>query len=156
MGKNAKKYHRIKFFDRTKVERMLKGVLKALKNDPTNKDLLQQKRDRLDDLRYIKFFPREEKYISLFTKNQTEKVKAKQEECRSFALMLSTRSKRGKATQLMAFMHTKANAKLNEELLQAKQERENRRRIAKIRSLEPSKLWGSVLALREKQEANEG
>jgi hypothetical protein len=107
----AKRYHRIKFYDRIKTERRLRFVLNQLKASKMDKELLAQKHALLDDLRYVRFFPRGEKYISLFTENATEQVKTKLALLRAFALRLSTRSSRGNRKQLMSFMNKRAGRK---------------------------------------------
>ncbi|PIA18796.1 hypothetical protein COEREDRAFT_79368 [Coemansia reversa NRRL 1564] len=65
---NASRYHMIKFFERRKVERMLKRIDKQLKQDiaENSQKLVAEKQDLLVSLNYTIYYPNEFKYISLF------------------------------------------------------------------------------------------
>ncbi|KAA1066981.1 18S rRNA maturation protein [Puccinia graminis f. sp. tritici] len=71
--RNAIKYHRIKFFDRKKVDRRLKKVLTQLDqlNSTKNPKKSQQQKLELEaqhlriDLNYIRHYPKHLKYVSL-------------------------------------------------------------------------------------------
>lgn len=69
--KLAKKYHKVRFFERVKVERKLKRVASRIKDcsSPGTK-LLEELHTLQDDLAYIKYFPKGEKYISLFPQKE--------------------------------------------------------------------------------------
>lgn len=70
--KFAKKYHKVKFFERVKVERKLKRM-----NKSTEVIDEEKKRKLGEDLVYIKHFPKGEKYISIFNEELTDLQKDK-------------------------------------------------------------------------------
>eukprot|EP00729_Bicosta_minor_P003730 gene3730-1502_t len=64
----ATKYHKVKFFERVKVDRKLqqtKKKLKAATDKKEKKSLAAAVAQCEDDLRYIKEFPKDKKYISI-------------------------------------------------------------------------------------------
>ncbi|KAJ2808952.1 18S rRNA maturation protein [Coemansia guatemalensis] len=67
---NASRYHKIKFFERKKVDRMLKQIDKKLEpkeiDSETREKLIAEKQDLLVNLNYTIYYPNEFKYISLF------------------------------------------------------------------------------------------
>lgn len=63
--KYAQRYHKVKFFERRKVERKLGQVRRSLQHDMTP-ELRRRESELIDDLDYIKYYPRDKKYISLF------------------------------------------------------------------------------------------
>ena len=69
--KNAKKYHMVRFFERKKALRRHKKALKTYKADENeaNKEALENAEV---DLCYVVNFPKSEKYISIFTEDDTE------------------------------------------------------------------------------------
>ncbi len=69
--KNAKKYHMVRFFERKKALRRYKKALKTYKADENeaNKEALENAEV---DLCYVVNFPKSEKYISIFTEDDTE------------------------------------------------------------------------------------
>ena len=73
--KYARKYHKVKFFERKKVLRRRKQVqakINAAVVGNATKDVgaLKKKLSELDDqLDYIQYFPKQQKYISLFAKD---------------------------------------------------------------------------------------
>ena len=69
--KLSKRYHKVRFFERVKVERKIKRIKKSL-SEGSDRDhqalgALQQLKN---DLTYIKFFPKGERYISLFPQGE--------------------------------------------------------------------------------------
>mmetsp|Transcript_414 Transcript_414/g.1336 ORF Transcript_414/g.1336 Transcript_414/m.1336 type:complete len:252 (+) Transcript_414:55-810(+) len=66
---NSKKYHGVKFFERRKLERRIEGLKKML---PTEPAVAQQLRDAEHDLLYVRHFPRNKKYLSLFPKENKD------------------------------------------------------------------------------------
>ncbi|KAH7302203.1 hypothetical protein KP509_23G060600 [Ceratopteris richardii] len=84
------RYRRVKFFERRKIERRIKRVEKLLvamdASDPAGKDqtshLSEQLAQLKEDLEYVRFFPRSEKYVSLFIGNEDMEVIAKRNKLR--------------------------------------------------------------------------
>eukprot|EP00633_Aureoumbra_lagunensis_P002030 CAMPEP_0197290128 /NCGR_PEP_ID=MMETSP0890-20130614/7380_1 /TAXON_ID=44058 ORGANISM="Aureoumbra lagunensis, Strain CCMP1510" /NCGR_SAMPLE_ID=MMETSP0890 /ASSEMBLY_ACC=CAM_ASM_000533 /LENGTH=171 /DNA_ID=CAMNT_0042761967 /DNA_START=203 /DNA_END=718 /DNA_ORIENTATION=- len=68
----ARKYHKVKFFERRKIERRLCQVRRELASEPTN-ELRKIEAALLEDLDYIKYFPKDRKYISLFFDDPNDK-----------------------------------------------------------------------------------
>jgi len=65
--KMSKKYKRVKLFERVKVERQLKQVMKKIgEEDGDMKKMLEQRAFHQKNLFYIKNFPRDRAYVSLF------------------------------------------------------------------------------------------
>nr|CAB3497855.1 unnamed protein product [Digitaria exilis] len=63
---------KIKFFERRKIERMIRRLEKQQRS---NGDDVSNKLSRLrEDLEYVRFFPKNEKYVSLFTGGNLEVV----------------------------------------------------------------------------------
>jgi len=100
----AKKNHRVKFFERIKIERKMKKVVRALAEKPEDSALLEQKEKLLDDLRYVRFFPHHEPYFSLFKENKTKEEQKLEYNHRRFARGLAKRTSRGKDEALLAFL----------------------------------------------------
>ncbi|CAM6088197.1 unnamed protein product [Calypogeia fissa] len=79
--KMSLRYRRVKFFERRKIERRIRRLEKQQRSvgdqifaeGPLSQQLLQLK----EDLEYVRFFPKTEKYVSLFMGNDDEDVKAK-------------------------------------------------------------------------------
>lgn len=69
------KYKYVRFVERQKVERKLKGCRRELaeciqgKSEANPEEIQQRINGHLGDLQYIKFYPHGEKYISLFPKD---------------------------------------------------------------------------------------
>ncbi|XP_024398929.1 uncharacterized protein [Physcomitrium patens] len=89
--KMALRYRRVKFFERRKIERRIRRFEKqqrALLDNPSedNETQLTTLADQLhqlkEDLEYIRFFPKTEKYISLYMGMDDPDVKAKRNELR--------------------------------------------------------------------------
>ncbi|EFJ32422.1 hypothetical protein SELMODRAFT_439695 [Selaginella moellendorffii] len=81
----SKRYKQVKFVERRKVERGLRRAEKELKNAPDekSKDEAAAKLQQLkQDLEYIKFFPKSEKYVSLFMENADSHAIARREKLR--------------------------------------------------------------------------
>ncbi|KAA8912762.1 hypothetical protein FN846DRAFT_256501 [Sphaerosporella brunnea] len=67
--KNAKKYHMVRFFERQKATRRLNKLQReaaALEGDAVPDDLAQKIHNAQVELNYTLYYPRGEKYISLF------------------------------------------------------------------------------------------
>lgn len=88
--KMSLRYRRVKFFERRKIERRIKRLEKLLEGtDNTdgpamkeNPDITKQLAQLKEDLEYVRFFPRTEKYVSLFMGNEDEEVVAKRSKLR--------------------------------------------------------------------------
>ena len=67
--KYAMRYHKIRFFERIKIERQISKILKQLKENPEDDDVRRGLKKRLvaaeEDLEYVLHFPKGEKYVSL-------------------------------------------------------------------------------------------
>ncbi|KAI5066967.1 hypothetical protein GOP47_0017495 [Adiantum capillus-veneris] len=88
--KMALRYHKVKFFERRKIERRIKQLEKLLEGtNATEADAMKEHPDLntqlaqlKEDLEYVRFFPRTEKYVSLFEGNEDEEVLAKRSRLR--------------------------------------------------------------------------
>jgi hypothetical protein len=97
--RNAIRYHKVKFFERQKLTRMERKLTRKLKvelsSSPNDDVLVQGIKDELDqvhqDQLYVKFYPNDTKYVSLFPdgvyykaseSTESEEVKAKRAEIR--------------------------------------------------------------------------
>ena len=68
-AKMIKKYKMVKFFEKRKLWRQHRAVMKELNNSPDDQrteELLELQKKILQDMNYIKYFPQDRKYISLF------------------------------------------------------------------------------------------
>ena len=68
-------YKKIRFFERRKLERMLKKINKQIeenKNLEESEKLKIEKERIVDDINYVKFFPKSYKYISLLSKKDLD------------------------------------------------------------------------------------
>ena len=73
--KNAELYKSIRFFERRKLERMLTQINKKINDNTEEKDkesLIKEKNRIVDDINYVKFFPLNYKYYSLFPKKDID------------------------------------------------------------------------------------
>ncbi|CAO3663870.1 unnamed protein product [Umbelopsis vinacea] len=71
---NAKKYHMVRHFERTKVSRKIKKAEKELKDATSEKEKksAQKTLDQLNtDLNYINHYPMTERYVSLYPTNDS-------------------------------------------------------------------------------------
>ena len=75
----SRKYRKIKFFERRKVERQIALLEKALEKaadagaaDADSEQLSQKLEHERESLLYIGYFPRHKKYLSLFPKDNSE------------------------------------------------------------------------------------
>eukprot|EP00516_Mucochytrium_quahogii_P000606 CAMPEP_0203757006 /NCGR_PEP_ID=MMETSP0098-20131031/10177_1 /ASSEMBLY_ACC=CAM_ASM_000208 /TAXON_ID=96639 /ORGANISM=" , Strain NY0313808BC1" /LENGTH=193 /DNA_ID=CAMNT_0050649093 /DNA_START=372 /DNA_END=953 /DNA_ORIENTATION=+ len=109
--KRAARYAKVMFFERIKLERRVKYVLNAIEKGDTSSDMLEQKKTLLDDLRYIKFFPRGQKYISLFAKDLAPAVGEKRKKLREEALEYASRTYKGDDKAMTSFIKRKQRAK---------------------------------------------
>ncbi len=93
----ALKYHKVKFFERCKAERRLAKLRKLIKqnsnDDPPSEELLLKLKTSEEDLLYVTYFPKSEKYISLYGKRSgdadtayTEETRKRQLYCRQQAV----------------------------------------------------------------------
>ncbi|KAG2178176.1 hypothetical protein INT43_003429 [Umbelopsis isabellina] len=72
---NAKKYHMVKHFERTKVNRKIKKAEKELKEADTDKAKKEAQKTLAElsiDLNYISHFPNTEKYVSLYPSQDSD------------------------------------------------------------------------------------
>lgn len=79
-------YKKIRFFERRKLERMLKKVNKQiLEANETDKVKLEEEKEKIvDDINYVKYYPKSYKYLSLLSKKEdTEETKKKREKMRT-------------------------------------------------------------------------
>eukprot|EP00245_Coleochaete_scutata_P006377 TRINITY_DN20802_c0_g1_i1.p1 TRINITY_DN20802_c0_g1~~TRINITY_DN20802_c0_g1_i1.p1 ORF type:complete len:410 (-),score=107.34 TRINITY_DN20802_c0_g1_i1:450-1679(-) len=90
--KLALRYRRVKFFERRKVERRIRRVEKQQRLlDEHEHDAAARERSALakqlvelkNDLEYVKYFPKTEKYVSIFMGNDNEDVIARRNELRT-------------------------------------------------------------------------
>ena len=68
-------YKKIRFFERRKLERMLKRANKQIDENKNEEDLekLKIEKERIvDDINYVKFFPKSYKYLSLLSKKDLD------------------------------------------------------------------------------------
>ena len=91
----AERYHKVKFFERRKVVRRLKQLRKALAAGGADVDDLRTKERTLeDDLLYIKHYPKDQKYVSLFgDRAQDDKTAALRTKMRAAALANAAQAK---------------------------------------------------------------
>lgn len=89
--KLALRYRKVKFFERRKIERAIRRLerLQRAAADNPNEDTVRQAADMAqklgqlkEDLEYVRFFPKTEKYISLFTGGDDELVIAQRNKLR--------------------------------------------------------------------------
>ena len=87
--RNSTKYHKVKFFERVKLDRQLKNARAALdQSPPDSAERAEAERaieKCVDDLAYVKFFPKERKYVSLFIGDDADTVR-RREASRKLAL----------------------------------------------------------------------
>ncbi|GBG33788.1 rRNA-processing protein EFG1 [Hondaea fermentalgiana] len=105
----ARKNHRVKFFERQKVERTLKKVLRKLEDSPEDQALLDEKKKLLTDLRYTRFFPHDTEYISLFNDKLSQEQQDLRTKCRQRACAVARRTPRGTDAELTSFYKPKKN-----------------------------------------------
>jgi hypothetical protein len=73
--KFAEMYKKIRFFERRKLERMLKKKNKEIsdaKDEEEIKKLNTEKEKIIDDINYVKFYPKSYKYLSLLSKKDLD------------------------------------------------------------------------------------
>jgi len=70
--KNEAKYKKVRFFEQQKVRRMLKKANKQAEKNPDDPEINETIEDLKKKLSYIKNFPMDKKYISLFPSNKQE------------------------------------------------------------------------------------
>ncbi|CAK9047358.1 rRNA-processing protein EFG1, partial [Durusdinium trenchii] len=96
--------HKIKFFERTKVERKLKKTARLLRKNPEDETLAKEQARLLDDLRYCMFFPRGKQCLSLFPSEPLSDQDAEhQARCRAQAIAVSKLTARGSDQALLEF-----------------------------------------------------
>jgi len=72
---NSKRYHKVKFFDRRKVERQIAALTRQLESTTVaseQAELQARLQHAQGDLLYVKHFPRQKKYLSLFPSSGAE------------------------------------------------------------------------------------
>ncbi len=92
----ALKYHKVKFFETRKAERKLAKLRKLIQMDPNpSEELLLELKTAEENLLYVTYFPKPEKYISLYGKRSadgtdgtayTEETRKRQLHCREQAV----------------------------------------------------------------------
>ncbi|GAQ91534.1 hypothetical protein KFL_008020040 [Klebsormidium nitens] len=88
--KLAVRYHKIKFFERRKVERRIRRTERALRGlsdagpdaQAQQAELSRQLAQLKEDLEYVRFFPKDQKYIALFAGGDDAAVQQKRQEMR--------------------------------------------------------------------------
>ncbi|KAJ7568796.1 hypothetical protein O6H91_01G048900 [Diphasiastrum complanatum] len=84
--KMAVRYRKVKFFERRKIERMIRRLEKqqrvladqvVAENSEQAENISQQLAQLQEDLEYVRFFPKTEKYVSLFMGNEDDSVAAR-------------------------------------------------------------------------------
>ncbi|CAD8090093.1 unnamed protein product [Paramecium primaurelia] len=75
----ARKYRKIKQVDLKKLKRQLEKIQKELEITECREPLLQQESEIQEKINYVKYYPKDQKYISLFGKNINEHAKEQQE-----------------------------------------------------------------------------
>ncbi|KAH8968344.1 hypothetical protein BDL97_03G122900 [Sphagnum fallax] len=79
--KMALRYRKVKFFERRKIERRIRRLEKQQRTSDDNPqrlaDIAEQLTQLKEDLEYVRFFPKTEKYISLFMGSEDEQVVTK-------------------------------------------------------------------------------
>ncbi|CAI9118317.1 OLC1v1019874C1 [Oldenlandia corymbosa var. corymbosa] len=83
------RYRKIRFFERRKIERRIRRVerqLRALTGEAREAELAEQlsksKEDLLQDLEYVRFFPKDEEYVPLFTGGEGVEITEKRNSLR--------------------------------------------------------------------------
>ncbi|CAM6027485.1 unnamed protein product [Sphagnum balticum] len=79
--KMALRYRKVKFFERRKIERRIRRLEKQQRTSDDNPqrlaDIAEQLTQLKEDLEYVRFFPKTEKYVSLFMGSEDEQVVTK-------------------------------------------------------------------------------
>lgn len=76
---------KIKFFERRKIERMIRRLEKQQRasSDHASEEKISEQRSRLkEDLEYVRFFPKTEKYVSLFVGGDSPAIVQKRNKLR--------------------------------------------------------------------------
>lgn len=100
--KNAELYKKIRFFERRKLERQLTQINKQIevnKGDPDKVKELDMNKERIiDNINYVKHFPCNYKYYSLFSKSEsTADTETKREKIKNkIKIYLNTKANRAK------------------------------------------------------------
>ncbi|CAD8109725.1 unnamed protein product [Paramecium sonneborni] len=76
----ARKYRKIKQVDLKKLKRQLEKIQKELEITDNRESLLQVESEIQEKINYVKYYPKDQKYISLFGKNLNEHAKEQQEQ----------------------------------------------------------------------------
>ncbi|CAK89973.1 unnamed protein product (macronuclear) [Paramecium tetraurelia] len=75
----ARKYKKIKQVDLKKLKRQLEKIQKELETTENREPLLEQESEIQEKINYVKYYPKDQKYISLFGKNLNDHAKEQQE-----------------------------------------------------------------------------
>ncbi|MCQ2818382.1 MAG: Efg1 domain-containing protein, partial [archaeon] len=70
--KFEQKYKSVRFVERRKLERKLTQINKKLEGNKEDKELLEEKQKIIDDINYVKFYPKTYKYYALFPNKDAE------------------------------------------------------------------------------------
>ncbi|KAJ2079784.1 18S rRNA maturation protein [Coemansia sp. RSA 988] len=96
---NASRYHKIKFFERKKVSRMLTQIDKQLEikeiTPEAREKLTTDKQEHLVNLNYTTYYPNEFKYISLFPANPSSTTEETAKRRETIRLAVSEAMERG-------------------------------------------------------------
>ncbi|KAF3778071.1 rRNA-processing protein [Nymphaea thermarum] len=78
------RYRRVKFFERRKIERRIRRLEKLQRSaDPTMQRTVSEQLSQLrEDLEYVRFFPKTEKYVSLFMGSDNPEIVEKRNRMR--------------------------------------------------------------------------
>ena len=79
--KFEERYKKVRFVERRKLERKLVKINKEIdqeKNEEKLNELNKDKQNIIDDINYVKFYPKTYKYYSLFPKNDADNEEMKQ------------------------------------------------------------------------------
>lgn len=70
------RYKKVRFFERRKLERKLKQINKNIENEKNEekiKELKEERQNIIDNINYVKYYPRTYKYYSLFPNKDADK-----------------------------------------------------------------------------------
>ncbi|CAG9325794.1 unnamed protein product [Blepharisma stoltei] len=126
------KYKTIRFFEQKKVGRKLKKINKEIEEQGENEDLLQQKRSLMDDLNYIKYYPINKKYVSLFAESSENSEKER-------IIMRKHINKIIEKKQKKKLMHLEEELRVDAPKIKEDIKREIKKNIKEEKSKEPIK-----------------
>ena len=109
------RYKKVRFFERRKLERKLKQINKSIENEKDEekiKELKEERQNIIDNINYVKYYPKTYKYYSLFPNKDADKEE-----------MIKKREKMKQ--KIKFFLNGKKN-KRNEEIADNEQEKEKK------------------------------